>query len=54
MVRVQRRNLRGKGKEKRGMGGAGGLGGIIEGRAETTGTGEGKEERNLFWPKSVT
>ena len=27
-VRVQRRNFRGKGEEKRGMGGAGGLGGI--------------------------
>ena len=27
-VRVQRRNFRGKGEEKRGMSGAGGLGGI--------------------------
>jgi hypothetical protein len=34
-VRVQRRNFRGKGEEKRGVGSAGGLAGI-GGRAETT------------------
>jgi len=34
-VRVQRRNFSGKGEEKRGIGGAGGLAGI-GGRAETT------------------
>jgi hypothetical protein len=46
-VRVQRRNFRGKGEEKRGMGGAGGLGGI-GGRAETTQQGgEGRKEN--FW-----
>ncbi len=49
---MQRRTFRGKGEEKRGIGGAEGFGGD-RGQSTNNTTGEGKEERNLFGPKSV-
>jgi hypothetical protein len=50
-VRVKTTILRGKGEAKRGVAGAGGLGGD-RGQSRQKTTGEEKEKRHLFGPKS--
>ncbi len=51
-VRVQRRNLRGEGEEKRGIDGAGGLVGIRT-RDSTTQHGRGRRKRTFWEPESL-